>query len=89
MEFAKLEPFGEERADLRNGILASSLINNLAMIWTGENPDTEPKDFMPSFDMKEPNPVDVAAKIDMFFSAMAAATNPLQPAPSEMPGENR
>lgn len=72
MEFSQLEPFGEAREDLRMGILAASLINNLGMMWTGENPGATPEDFIPDFE-QEANPVDVATKIDMYFSMMAMA----------------
>lgn len=73
IEFSQLEPFGEAREDLRMGILAASLINNIGMIWTGENPGAKPEDFIPDFEQREANPADVATKIDMYFSMMAMA----------------
>lgn len=44
MEYAKRKPFGEERADLRMGILASALIN--IQLAKGQR-HTRPIDFMP------------------------------------------
>lgn len=51
MAYYKIEPFGEERADLRAGIIASVIAN--------ANRDSkrkafEPKDFMPRFEAKGP-----------------------------------
>ena len=53
MAFAQLEPFGEERADLRSAIVASTMAN----AWRGkrQGPFT-PKDFMPRFDPKVLSP---------------------------------
>ena len=48
--FAALEPFGEERADLRAGIVASVIANCLAR--GRGKPAFKPRDFMPRF--KEP-----------------------------------
>lgn len=44
MEYAKRKPFGEERADLRMGILASALVN--IQLAKGQR-HTRPLDFMP------------------------------------------
>lgn len=45
--FAELEPFGEERADLRAGIIASTLAN----VNRGRGTRAfKPSDFMPKFD---------------------------------------
>lgn len=73
--YAELEPFGEERADLRMGILAALTANM--------NRDPEktseftPKDFIPRFE-EEPIPdVDlVAQKIDAYFSGLASKPQP-------------
>jgi hypothetical protein len=47
--FAKLEPFTEERADLRTGIIASTIAN----IHRGKRRKAyKPKDFMPQFTLK-------------------------------------
>lgn len=83
IEYSQIEPFGEERDDLRMGILASALINNLGMMWTGENPGTKPADFIPDFEQKEADPVDVAAKVDMYFSMMAMAAPTPNPSPND------
>lgn len=40
LAYAELEPFGDERADLRAGIIASSAVN----VWGGKS---RPLDFMP------------------------------------------
>lgn len=47
-EFAMLEPFSEERADLRAGIIAATVANCLAR---GKGkPAFKPRDFMPQFE---------------------------------------
>lgn len=46
MAYAKLEPFGEERSDLRSGIVASTIANAL----TDESESFDPQDFMPDFE---------------------------------------
>lgn len=43
--YAHLEPFGEERADLRMGILASTFVNMMS----AKGKRYQPKDFMPKF----------------------------------------
>ncbi len=51
MEYANLEPFGEERADLRAGIVASTMAN----VWRGKNGKAaKPGDFMPKFGGEQP-----------------------------------
>lgn len=45
-EFAALEPFGEERADLRAGIVASTITNCMAR---KGGTAYKPRDFMPQF----------------------------------------
>lgn len=48
--FAALEPFGEERADLRAGIVAATIANCLAR---GKGkPAFKVRDFMPRFEVK-------------------------------------
>lgn len=46
IEYAKMEPFGEERADLRAGIIASTFANLYRK--KGKKP-LQPQDFMPKF----------------------------------------
>ena len=49
MAYAKLEPFGEERADLRAGIVASTIAN----VNRGKNQKPyKPTDFMASFELE-------------------------------------
>lgn len=46
-DYFALEPFGEERADLRAGIIAATMAN----AWRGKGSRTyKPQDFMPRFD---------------------------------------
>jgi hypothetical protein len=48
IEYAKLEPFGEERADLRSAIVAATLVN----LWSKKKAKAE--DFMPKFGVEQP-----------------------------------
>lgn len=48
-EYYSLEPFGEERADLRAGIIASTIYN----VNRGKNRALKPEDFMPKFKTKK------------------------------------
>ena len=86
MAFAGLEPFGEERADLRMGILAAATVN--AMTRTKDSdPVAKAEDFMPKFDpTPDPSPFSqnengegsedaVTRKIDAYFSALASVKN--------------
>jgi hypothetical protein len=53
MAYAGLEPFGEERADLRAGIVASTTAN----VWRARNKKPlTPRDFMPRFGKKPLDP---------------------------------
>lgn len=45
MAYAELEPFGEERADLRSAIVATVMAN----AWAGKGKKYKPADFMPKF----------------------------------------
>ena len=61
-EFYALEPWGDERADLRSGIVASILAN------TNRDPKKrpqpfEPTDFMPFYEKPKPSPQELAHKI--------------------------
>jgi hypothetical protein len=51
MAYAKIEPFGEERADLRAGIVASTIANVNRDPKRRVKPFT-PDEFMPDFDME-------------------------------------
>lgn len=60
--YAQLEPWDETRADLRAGIVASTIAN----IWRGaDNPPYAPHDFMPDYDPVESEPVDEEASIEL------------------------
>ena len=69
MAYATLEPFGEERADLRAGIVASTVAN--VHRGKGDKP-IPPTDFLPKFWEEEPDdeppealpPEEIAAKLD-------------------------
>lgn len=51
--YYSLEPWGEERADLRMGILAAVMAN----AWRGKNQQAyKPADFMPKFDREPADP---------------------------------
>lgn len=54
-----LEPFGEERADLRSAIVAATIANRLR----GQNEQPkQPSDFMPYREQAPPTPEDLLAK---------------------------
>lgn len=46
MAYYSLEPFGEERADLRAGIISSTIAN----VNRGKHKPFKPTDFMPKFE---------------------------------------
>lgn len=64
--YAQIEPFGEEREDLRAGIIASSIVNALVMInrdpRKGRPRLTSPGDFMPKFSGADGKPARAARK---------------------------
>ena len=49
-EYSKLEPFGEERADLRSAIIAATMAN----LWRGKGKPAKTEDFMPKFGVEQP-----------------------------------
>lgn len=51
--YFQIEPFGESRADLRNGIVAAT-IQNVYSAWVGGEQTARPADFMPYIDKPEP-----------------------------------
>ena len=69
MEYADLEPFGEERADLRSAIIACTVANANR----SKGPPFKPGDFMPKFDAEpvKQSPDQMAA----VFAAFAEAHN--------------
>lgn len=68
--YAALEPFGEERADLRAGIIAATVANGLA---GGRGKRFEARDFMPQFDRPRPTGAELGAKFALFAKAHNAA----------------
>lgn len=65
MAFAQLEPWGEERADLRAGIIASTMANSMK---GAKGKAFKPQDFMPKFE-----PEDEEATAAMMMAKMRAA----------------
>ncbi|MGM0409187.1 MAG: phage tail assembly protein T [Bacillota bacterium] len=50
MAFYTLNPFGEEREDLRTGIIASTIVNAIQSFGDSKNKkEYKPQDFMPEF----------------------------------------
>jgi len=55
MAYAEMEPFGEERADLRMAIETAALGNIFYQLFTGKKEaPLKVDDFMPQFEKKEP-----------------------------------
>ena len=69
MEYAKLEPFGEERADLRAAIVAATIAN--ANRGRRRRP-FEVKDFMPRFDSsrQRKTPAQLLQIVEMLNTAL-------------------
>lgn len=74
--YAELEPFGEERADVRMAIQTAALGNIFFQLWTGkEEAPFKVEDFMPKFEMQEPiSKEDAIAAIDAMMTALVHAT---------------
>lgn len=53
--YAQVEPFGEARADLRAGIVASTVANTARDTKKRQEP-FKPSEFMPSFEKESPEP---------------------------------
>jgi hypothetical protein len=71
--FYSIEPFGEERAEMRNGMLIASMAN----LWRGK--DTRPyrpEDFMLFRERVEPSPAGLKDKILAAFSAFRRPRSP-------------
>jgi len=66
MAYFKLEPFGEDRADLRAGIIASTIANVHRDSKKRRKPYT-PQDFMPKFEQKKVDHATLAEKIKAVF----------------------
>jgi hypothetical protein len=75
MAYYQLEPFGDERDDIRMARQATVISNTIINAWTGkEGPFTE-EDMMLKFDAlqdeDEPdNAVDVAQKMESYFGSL-------------------
>lgn len=54
--YAAAEPFGEQRADLRAGIVASAVANYAGKMRREGLPPAVPTDFMPFAPQREPEP---------------------------------
>jgi hypothetical protein len=60
MAYFALEPFGEERADLRMGILASVMAN----LWgKRKGHPWRPQDFMPRFGRRDADPMELLRRV--------------------------
>jgi hypothetical protein len=71
MAYAGLEPFGEERADLRAGIVASTVANTARDPKVQRDPFT-PQEFMPKFESKdstEQTPEQMLSIVEMLNAA--------------------
>lgn len=74
MAYAQIEPFGDERADLRMAILAS-LIANVNRDPKKRSTPYEVSDFMPRFETPEPiSRDDALAAIDAALTSLVLAT---------------
>lgn len=67
LAFYQLEPWGEERADLRAGIVASTIAN--ANRSQKQKKPYTPEDFMPRFDGEEEDPEETAMRLMMQMKA--------------------
>ena len=67
MAYYEVEPFGQERADLRSGIVASTVAN----VFGGKGQRSKPSDFMPRFDSNKPQ--QSVEQMQQVFRAFASA----------------
>lgn len=75
LEYAKCEPFGEQRADLRIGYGLAKL----ATLWTTSN--VKPSDFMPFSEGSGARPKQTPAQMAMVLKGMAALHKQAKKAP--------
>ena len=69
MAFERLEPWGDGRADLRAGIIASTMANMHRH--SESDPVLQPSDFMPKFwkeETEEPTTEEISAQLVAAFS---------------------
>ena len=71
MAYDSVEPFGEDRADLRAGIIASQIVN--VHLSKGQRA-TVPADFMPDFDPK-PKPAQSQREMAAVMGQLMAKQN--------------
>jgi hypothetical protein len=78
MAYAEIEPFGEERADLRMAIGTAAIANIIYQLWTGKrDAPFKVEDFVPRFEKREPiSKEDAIAAIDAAMMMFVNATNP-------------
>ena len=76
MAYASLEPFGEDRADLRMAIETASICNVIYQVWTGKKEAPfKMEDFLPKFEKQEPiSKEDAIMAIDAMMMALVHAT---------------
>lgn len=66
LAYSQIEPFGEERADLRAGIVASTVFN--VNRGKGQKART-PQEFMPQFDRPERDPEEMVRIVEQLNAA--------------------
>lgn len=73
MAYERMEPWGEGRADLRAGIVASAVFNSQRA--SGDAPVLQPSEFMPRFgeqeEAKDLTPEEISAQLREAFSRYA------------------
>jgi hypothetical protein len=70
----QLEPWGEERADLRAGIVASAATN----VWVKKGKRTKPQDFVPRYGPEPGTPTQPQSEMVRIFKQAASAFNKRQ-----------
>ncbi len=78
-----MEPFGEERADLRAGIIASTIANSAAHSPGG----FKPADFMPTFGQPKGQSIDEMQAFLMAASRQGAAAKQVVEVPHKKPAK--
>lgn len=68
LAFYRIDPFGEQRADLRNGILAALVAN--AMRRSGQQP-AKPEDFMPFREVRKRTPEEAALMLKAYAQELS------------------
>jgi hypothetical protein len=73
MSFGEIEPFGREW--LQTGTIAAMIAN--VHIDHNKHDWLKAEDFIPGYQKIDPEPEDAAAKVDNYFTALAAASQEL------------